>query len=700
MADVKFVYRRPDINFTYEQGGTGPDVGFDVLGPGDFESQCDIVSDTPDVAAERMWAFSSTVNIVSDTPDDLHHQVDRRLWTTIDMVVNTYCYGNAERPFDSQSDIIFNTYCYGNAERPFISQIDLTTFSPLVQGQAERPFASQSDIVSVTPIVWGHQICYVNSQVDIVTDTPIFHLPKWNLFITTIPIEVYHNDTWVRVDRFFWTTINLLSGAVTRLQIEGQFSSQVNIISETPDDIPVFNEHWFETLVEIETNTFCAAAVDKVFNSTANIVSNTPDIKLSTGLRFATEVNIVSNTVSDAEAIRKFGSVVAIVSNTSDILLFTDNMFSSEVNIETVAMCKAYAIRRFASSLDILYNTHSETQLNQYFTSNVIINSHTPPIDCEVPNLVTDFIEVDPSDSLTVTPNKVAFDTVYRWDDGYVYKDYGVDYWDEFIYKFELEIFVQSDTSFFWPAAMTNALGPWQDTKNFGSFVGWRRTGWQAYPIGSVDLWFTVLGSMVQTRIASGSPYPLVYFTWERKDGVSTVYVYEDADRTIPVLDKNTGLPCSTYLTQADTTLYRYAKAWCGYNDPNYVAPYISGYVQNQSFCFPGVLGNAERKFWTDIRTFASSTSNVGPNVERKLASLVNLKSSTSEPAQNQDRNFGSVVDIVFNTEDSLAWELATLANILRSVPESKTDDIDAASEVNIIEAQSETDDYDVECLK
>jgi len=122
--------------------------------------------------------------------------------------------------------------------------------------------------------------------------------------------------------------------------------------------------------------------------------------------------------------------------------------------------------------------------------------------------------------------------------------------------------------------------------------------------------------------------------------------------------------------------------------------------VQNQSFCFPAVLGNAERKFWTDIRTFASSTSNVGPNVERKMASLVNLKSSTSEPTQNQDRNFGSVVDIVFNTEDSLAWELATLANILRSVPESKTDDIDAASEVNIIEAQSKTDDYDVECLK
>jgi hypothetical protein len=152
-------------------------------------------------------------------------------------------------------------------------------------------------------------------------------------------------------------------------------------------------------------------------------------------------------------------------------------------------------------------------------------------------------------------------------------------------------------------------------------------------------------------------------------------------------------------LTYPDTTPYRYAKAWCGYNNEYYPSVVISGYVQNQSFCFPGVWGNAERKFWS-VAEISAMTSDAATTVKRNMATSINLKSNTSKPKQNQDRNFNSIVDIVSNVEDSLAWEFATLANILRSVPESKTDDIDVASEVNIIECQSKTDDYDVSVLQ
>jgi hypothetical protein len=93
-------------------------------------------------------------------------------------------------------------------------------------------------------------------------------------------------------------------------------------------------------------------------------------------------------------------------------------------------------------------------------------------------------------------------------------------------------------------------------------------------------------------------------------------------------------------------------------------------------------------------------TSAAAAKVKRNMGTSIDLVSNTSTPKDNQDRNFASALDIIFNTSDLLGWDLLTLRDILRSVPESKTDDIDAYSEVNIIEATSKTDDYDVEVLE
>ncbi len=202
-------------------------------------------------------------------------------------------------------------------------------------------------------------------------------------------------------------------------------------------------------------------------------------------------------------------------------------------------------------------------------------------INCEDQYLTDDYTEVDPQSRLTVTTDKVEFTEVHRYNDGYVYKDFGVDYWGDFKYNFELEITQMHSTAMFFPVAMTNALGPWEDEKLNGLFVGWRKVD-----ESNVDLWLVSGVSPTTSRIViSGSTYPLCYFTLQRVNGTVTLYMYSDANRTVEILDVFTAGPVSEELIITDTTAYRYAKAWCGYNNNFYNTVTIAGYVQNHNLC-------------------------------------------------------------------------------------------------------------------
>lgn len=179
----------------------------------------------------------------------------------------------------------------------------------------------------------------------------------------------------------------------------------------------------------------------------------------------------------------------------------------------------------------------------------------------------TTYTEIDEGDDITVTTNKVEWDTMTSDVTSRVFKDFGVGHFGNVEHLVEIEFKTSTvyGGSAFW--IISNALTDLQDM--FGNkppglvFYGMQYEGSYQFRLhdcesGNGDIW-------------NGSVNTLYYCTVERAGTSGTVKIYSDSDRTD--LLTTLGVNCTV------TTL-RYLYAACS-TDSGHSERIISGFSQN-----------------------------------------------------------------------------------------------------------------------
>jgi len=177
---------------------------------------------------------------------------------------------------------------------------------------------------------------------------------------------------------------------------------------------------------------------------------------------------------------------------------------------------------------------------------------------------LANFTEVDPNSHIAVTSAKASGANLARNETAYVYKDYGVDYFDALDILFECRVESTTDASGLGYLGLTNTLG---------NVLSWA-VGIKVliYDVGGVyTIFLEVVGGTTDTYV--GAADTLYYCRLERAAGNNTVTlkIYSDAARTT-LLD-------TLSVTGAGTDKYRYLYPICSYNDSSALA--WDGYYQD-----------------------------------------------------------------------------------------------------------------------
>jgi hypothetical protein len=149
---------------------------------------------------------------------------------------------------------------------------------------------------------------------------------------------------------------------------------------------------------------------------------------------------------------------------------------------------------------------------------------------------LTNFIEIDTENDLTVTQFEVAFDTMRRDSTSLLYKDFGIDNFTDFHIEYEIEITDSEnivESANFCPLALSNiAAATYQDiiednegitcqVQNNGSL----QFGLKDQKTDNSDTYQTITGETI----------PLTFFTLARTGTTVTLKMYSDSERTILV---------------------------------------------------------------------------------------------------------------------------------------------------------------------
>lgn len=205
------------------------------------------------------------------------------------------------------------------------------------------------------------------------------------------------------------------------------------------------------------------------------------------------------------------------------------------------------------------------------------------------------YTEVDEDNKLTVDGNVVSFATYERHDRGFVYYDFGVDYFGDFEILYEcnltdLEAGDASNVNTILHIALTNIVGDWQDLttddaigaswKQDGALDDRTRFGFQQYDGGAIE--FSVVEGL-------GNHHPLdTWFIIMNRSGTDCgMFVFTDEARTVLLMShEQTGV----------TTEYRYLEIAISIDSDNDPTDHITGYVSNVDL---GGVGTTEGYFNT-----------------------------------------------------------------------------------------------------
>lgn len=187
----------------------------------------------------------------------------------------------------------------------------------------------------------------------------------------------------------------------------------------------------------------------------------------------------------------------------------------------------------------------------------------------------TSYTEVDSTGKITVNSSRITWDRFDRSESGYVYKDYGVNYFDAWENEFTLRLSEVQDTAYTYRFVVSfmNTYGNlWPDpgSEEQVSLI-FREMGADQFDVYIVE--HNGLGSS-STSLGTGilSVNTTYFLTFERDDTNYTVSVYNDTGRTNQVT--------SATKTIAYDNDYQYY-GFRGLNGTGSNTGYSSGYIEN-----------------------------------------------------------------------------------------------------------------------
>lgn len=185
------------------------------------------------------------------------------------------------------------------------------------------------------------------------------------------------------------------------------------------------------------------------------------------------------------------------------------------------------------------------------------------------------YTEVDPASKISVNSSRITWDRFDRCDSGYVYGDYGVDYFDAWKNDFTLRLSEVQDTSktYRFVVSFMNTPGNlWPDPKSKEQVsLIFNEVG-----ADQVDIYIVEHNGLGASSSSTGTGVLSVdttyYLTFTRDDSNYTVTVYSDASRTTQVTSASKSI--------AYDIDYRYY-GFRGLNGRGTSTGYSSGYIEN-----------------------------------------------------------------------------------------------------------------------
>lgn len=184
----------------------------------------------------------------------------------------------------------------------------------------------------------------------------------------------------------------------------------------------------------------------------------------------------------------------------------------------------------------------------------------------------------DENSDLTVTTNKIEYDTMRRDANTYVVKDFGANFFDgDFEVHFESEMTVCQTQNSTYFTSFTQVNGTFDNPigDNIGA-VHWLS---QANSLRRISVASREDGPDIDFRQASGTTWPLTWFEYKRSGTTITLKGYDGADKQ--------NLTTNLSLTGVTVTPYRYFYALAARNSDSFPSASQTGYVQNVDFKAP-----------------------------------------------------------------------------------------------------------------
>lgn len=212
------------------------------------------------------------------------------------------------------------------------------------------------------------------------------------------------------------------------------------------------------------------------------------------------------------------------------------------------------------------------------------------PLACED---LTTFTEVDSDDSITVSEDRVTFDTIQTLAVSYVVKDYGVDYFGEYAIDFEVYIDSAATSSVVGIMGVSNTYGTYQDMvdANDGITIRFYESGAGAAALRIEDESNDAYDDYIVAATSTLGPF---WCTFTRQGTTAKLLIYDDAARTSLV--DTLSITCET-----DEKRYLYAL----HSRDGGGSQSITGYTQ----CFNILFADCFPADWEDLTTYDDTDS-------------------------------------------------------------------------------------------
>ncbi len=333
--------------------------------------------------------------------------------------------------------------------------------------------------------------------------------------------------------------------------------------------------------------------------------------------------------------------------------------------------------------------TRSVTELDymEYATPEAAQAAYVTSVDT-----LQDFIgytETDPGGDLTVAVNRITAVNYNANDVGYVYKDFGVDYFDALTIKFQGQIENTSNEGCSGGVWLSTALGEGGDVAtNLGIYLNREAGGYRAILIRGNYVAY----DLTDYILSAGTPY---YFLLERAAGNDTVTIkiYDDAEMTSEV-DTLT-------LAGFSTTKWRYLYG-INHTHQGGAIPF-SGYIQTNTILNTFSEDIIIQQGTYSLKVEAAKTDSLNETLTRTVDPTIDLSGKkkiifwayASRTGSNFKIGFhdsgGNTIEHTINIASPDTWEKQTVD--ISAVTDANKDAIDWIK-ITILNADSDNTFY------